>query len=128
MVIVTFRSLGGGDFAMDVNSDVLLRDLQEPLCRAFRQSFPSKKASLTIDGNAFCELNEKPFIDKESDINCNVTFAATDDPFFYDRADRGLKITLEEEVAHDQAVSDGSNDDLKAWVLKQRFPPFDDMM
>ena len=56
------------------------------------------------------------------DVICTVHFIDTDDPYFYDAADRkGIKPTLQEEVEYDDAVAAGDTiSDLEGWVSKKR--------
>ena len=113
--------------ALDVSRCASLADVQRDICRFFRQRFPATKASLLIDEATFYEFIDKPFLSCADGAVCTVIFADTDDPLFYDKADRlGMKIDLEELVAYDcaseAAARDGSPiEELEVWVLNRRF-------
>ena len=99
-----------------------LADVQQFLCRLYRQSFPAKKAVLTSDDNTYDAFVQYPFKTCNEGATFEVEFVDTDDPFFYDKADRiGMKIELEEEVAYDDAVAAGTaTTGIEAWVLARR--------
>ena len=78
------------------------------LCRLPRQSLPAKKAGLTSDDVLFDAFGQYPFKNCSEGATFEVEFMDTDDPFFYDKFDRGPKIELEEEVAYDDAVAAGT--------------------
>ena len=81
---------------MDVSKSVPLRDLQKPLCTAFRQRFPAMKADLVIRGKRWDCFHQMPLVDCEHGEEIEIIFEPTDDPYFYDVADRrGPKETLE---------------------------------
>ena len=109
---------------MEVERDFTLGDVQELLCLAFGKKFPKMKAVLTIDDEMFDEFMQKPFVNHEEGMTFDVEFGPTDDPFFYDVADRvHPKISLEDEVAFDEAVNRGEvpgDTCIKSWVIKQR--------
>ena len=105
----------------DIQRDSSLADVQQLLCRLYRQSFPAKKAVLTLEGNKYDVFVRSPFKHSNDGVTVEVEFVDTDDPFFYDKVDRGLKITLAEEVAHDDAVAAGMTINcIEAWVWARR--------
>ena len=118
MARVVFRC--GEDQVCDVPRGSSLRDVQKLLCRVFRQRFPAMKAILTIDGVTYDQFYKFPVF--VQDAICIVHFIETDDPFFYDLADRkGIKPTWQEEVEYDDAVAAGDTiSDLEGWVSKKR--------
>ena len=80
---------------MDVTKSISLRDLQKRLCTAFRQRFPAMKADLVIRGKRWDCFHQMPLVDCEHGEEIETIFAPTDDPYFYDLADRrGPKETL----------------------------------
>ena len=60
----------------------------------------------------------QPFLDCKDGEEIQVAFAQTDDPFFYDLADRrSHKISLEDEMAWEEARASGSTTlDLQDWL------------
>ena len=104
-----------------------LGDAQQHLCRTFRRRFPALKAVLmTTDGVRYDEVVQLPFVSCVEGAVFDVIFVDTDDPYRYDKMDRTRKkITLEEEVAHDEAVRMGATtEDLETWVCGLRDPMF----
>ncbi len=104
-----------------------LGDAQQQLCRAFRRRFPAMKAVLmTADGVKYDEFLQLPFENCVEGEIFDVIFMNTDDPYFYDKMDRARpKITLEEEVVHDEALNSGATTkDLQTWVRELRDPKF----
>ncbi len=104
-----------------------LGDAQQQLCRAFRRRFPAMKAVLmSADDVRYDEFLQLPFANCVEGEIFDVTFMDTDDPYFYDKMDRARpKITLEEEIAHEEAVKVGATtEDLQTWVRELRDPRF----
>ena len=104
-----------------------LGDVQQQLCRIFRRRFPAMKAVLQTAGDVrYDKFLQVPFKNCVEGEIFDVIFASTDDPYFYDKMDRSWpKITLEEEVAHDDAVNSGATtEDLETWVRELRDPKF----
>ena len=107
---------------MEIDRVSTLADVQQTLCRMFRKTFPMMKATLALEDHIFDEFIDKPFATCDGGVTFEVAFAPTDDPFFYDWMDRRApKVTLEDEIAYDEAVSSGEAvEDLRAWLIKQR--------
>ncbi len=120
MLRVSFRC-DGVEEPCEVARASSLADVQQLLCRLYRQSFPAKKAVLTSNGVLFDVFGQYPFKTcNEGDI-FEIESGKTDDPFFYDKFDRGPKIELEEEVAYDDAVAAGTaSTGIEAWVWARR--------
>ena len=75
---------------------------------------------LTSD-NTYDAFVQYPFKTCNEGAIFEIEFDKTDDPFFYDKFDRGPKIELEEEVAYDDAVAAGTaTTGIEAWVLARR--------
>ena len=120
MVRVAFQCAGVEE-SCEVERTSSLADVQQLLCRFYRQSFPAKKAVLTSDDVLFDAFGQHPFKNCSEGATVEVEFLDTDDPFFYDKADRiGMKIELEEEVAYDDAVAAGTTTCIETWVLGRR--------
>ena len=121
MVRIAFQCAGVEE-SCEVERTSSLADVQQLLCRFYRQSFPAKKAVLTSDDNTYDAFGQYPFKTCNEGATFEVEFVDTDDPFFYDKADRiGMKIELEEEVAYDDAVAAGTtNTGIEAWVSARR--------
>ncbi len=121
MVAVTFRN-GGQSWARAMDRRVRLRDLQRELCRRFHERFPVMKAVLTCGDAVFDEFSDLPLENCIDGDVLDVSFMTTNDPLFYDIADRvGTKVTLDEEVAYDDAVSEGlTADDIETWAAARR--------
>ncbi len=98
-----------------------LADVQQLLCRLYRQSFPAKKAVLTSD-NTYDAFVQYPFKACSEGAIFEVKFENTDEVLFYDKFNRiGMKIELEEEVAYDDAVAAGTtHTGIEAWVMARR--------
>ena len=119
MVRIAFQCAGVEE-SCEVDRASSLADVQQLLCRLYRQSFPAKKAVLTSD-NTYDAFVQYPFKTCNEGATFEVEFVDTDDPFFYDKFDRGPKIELEEEVAYDDAVAAGTtNTGIEAWVSARR--------
>ena len=80
------------------DNQVMLRDLQQVLCKAFKKSFPATMASLTVNGVLYDEFHQQPFKRDHPRDECVVEFKPTDNPLFYDIDDRTGKLTLEQEM------------------------------
>ena len=121
MVQAAFRCAGVED-SCEVARASSLADVQQFLCRLYRQSFPARKAVLTSDDNTYDVFGQYPFKTCSEGVTFEVEFVDTDDPLFYDKADRiGIKIELDEEVAFDDAVAAGTTTSgIEAWVLARR--------
>ena len=79
--------------------DIALRDLQQPLCKAFGKRFPAMQANVQIGNLFYDDFIQKPFADsailadardinEELKITVLVTFQPTTDPFWFDWYDR----------------------------------------
>ncbi len=99
-----------------------LRDMQRELCNKFGQRFPSTMAKLTVGGRLYDRFEDMPFVDcAEGVVTVEASFGPTDNPFFYDEADRRPGPTLEEEVLWEDAVATGGTTlDLTTWVASRR--------
>ena len=99
-----------------------LGEVQQLICRRFRRSFPSMKAMLTVEGKKYDEFVQCPFKMCRDRSVVEVRFIPTDDPHFYDVFDRvfRMKITLEEEMAWDDAIADGTTTDEMAVFVRSR--------
>ena len=81
-----------------------LRDLQQQLCRYYKEPFPSMLAKVTVLDKEFCDYMDMPFSrldeDEGAEIQVQVAFEKNiDEPFWHDWADRrAMKYTLEEEI------------------------------
>ena len=103
-----------------------LSDVQRMLCEHFHARFPVMKAVLKYGDVIYDEFSEKPFQNCIETATFEVDFIETDDPYFYDKADRcRLKVKLEEEVEYDDAVISGvaPASDLETWVRGRRAKP-----
>ncbi len=103
-----------------------LRGVQSALCRAFGQRFPVMQAYVTCRGVKYEEFSACPFTLLLHGEGVAVEFLQTDNPHFYDVADRQgqIRITLEEEVAYETAGDHAGDDNLPPltdWVLARRF-------
>ncbi len=120
MVRIAFQCAGVEE-SCEVERTSSLADVQQLLCRFYRQSFPAKKAVLTSDDVLFDAFCQYPFKTCSDGAIFTIKFENTDDPFFYDKFDRGPKIELEEEVAYDDAVAAGTaTTGIEAWVWARR--------
>ena len=70
---------------MVVERTMALRDVQETLCRAFRQRFPLMCASVVCAGTSFDEFNDMPFVGAEEGDEIPVSFSTTSDMYFFDK-------------------------------------------
>ena len=120
MLRVSFWCDGDED-SCEVARASSLADVQQLICRLYRQSFPAKKAVLTSNGVLFDVFGQYPFKTCNEGAIFEIEFDKTDDPLFFDKFDRiGLTIKLEEEVAYDDAVAAGTTTGIEAWVLGRR--------
>ena len=117
MIRALFRKQGGSEpRELEVDKRASLRLVQNLLCSVFAEHFPCMKASIVVRGELFASLMDRPFLNCEDGEEIEVQFSATDDPFFFDLADR-LKISLEDEMAWEEARASGSTTlDLSTWV------------
>ena len=126
-VSVRLRGGDGPESLCTVPRASSLGDVQQQLCRIFRRRFPAMKAVLqTAGGVRYDEFLQLPFVNCVEGEVFDVEFMDTDDPYHYDKIDRARpKITLEEELAHDEAVKVGATtEDLATWVCGLRDPKF----
>ena len=104
----------------------MVRDAQRMRCAQLRARFPAMKAVLKYGDVLYDEFSDKPFLNCLDSATFELDFIETDDPYFYDKADRcRLKVKLEEEVEYDEAVSSGAApvSDLETWVRGRRAKP-----
>ena len=115
---------------LPVNPGATLGGVQATLCKAFGQRFPAMRANVVCRGVKYDEFRDHPFALLLPGEGVGVEFSATDDPFFYDVADRGtrgqLRVTLEEEVLYEEALTSETPPSmcLDDWVLLRRFRSF----
>ncbi len=85
-----------------------------------------KAVLMTADGVKYDEFLQLPFANCVEGEIFDVIFMNTDDPYFYDKMDRARpKTTLEEEIAHEEAVKAGATtEDLRTWVCGLHDPKF----
>ena len=123
MARVAFKCAGVEE-SCEVERTSSLADVQQLLCRLYRQSFPAKKAVLNLE-ESLCDtydaFGQYPFKTCNEGAIFEIEFDKTDGPFFYDKFDRGPNIELEEEVAYDDAVAAGTaTTGIEAWVWARR--------
>ena len=87
-VLVSLRNMIGETAEIAVDSDVSLRELQALVCKLFHQRFPATKATLVVDHMVYDDFMHIPFKTCTGSVEATVTFAPTDDPYFYDLRDR----------------------------------------
>lgn len=109
----------------EVQPNTQLRDVQAALCKMFRQRFPSTMAVVLIDGVAFTSFQARPFVACAEGQEVLVHFQQSDDPFFYDLADRrGPRATVEDQFLFDAAVAGGDAaaeaQGLEQWAAARR--------
>ena len=85
---LNFRDEDGTERVFDVDATFTLAEVQRGLCKSFEQRFPFMKATLRVRGKLFDDFVAKPFLEAEEGDVITVSFMRTDDPFFYDVADR----------------------------------------
>ena len=122
MLRALFRKQGSEPRELEVEKRASLGHVQKLLCKVFAERFPCMKASVAVRGEHFASFLDRPFFNCEDGDEIEVAFSPTDDPFFYDYADRNShKISLEDEMAWEEARESGSTTlDLQAW-LRARF-------
>ncbi len=92
-----------------------LRAIQRDLCKHFHQRFPAMKAILKHGNEKYDEFSDLPFKHCREGAVLDVSFEKTDDPYLYDLADRvGPKMTFEEEIVYDAAMSTGKTVSIEA--------------
>ena len=118
MIRALFRKQDSEPRELEVEKRASLRQVQKLLCGVFAERFPGMKADVVVRGEHFGSFLDQPFIDCEDGEEIQVAFVPTDDPFFYDLADRGsLKVPLEDEIKWEAARESGSTTlDLEAWL------------
>ena len=87
-VIVTLTKLDGETAEIAVEPSTSLRDMQLLLCKLFHQRHPAMKATLIVGNDAYDEFIQVSFQNCAGAAMATVTFAPTDDPYFYDLRDR----------------------------------------
>jgi len=102
-----------------------LRDVQQELCGLFRRRFPAMKASVRANKTTFDSFGDQPFLKCADGESVEVMFSDTDDPYFYDIADRRApKITIEDEIEWDrQIAADDTTLSLEEWIRDRRAVP-----
>ena len=102
---------------------VRLRELQKYLCRAFKERFPAMMATITVSGKRFDDFNEQPLMNCSDGQLILIEFAQTDDPYFYDLADRKPpQFSIADELAWEQEFAHGLTTlNLTDWVATRRY-------
>ena len=105
--------------------DAQLRYVQQELCGLFRRRFPATKASIRTSKATYDSFADQPFLSCEDGERVEVIFSETDDPFFYDLADRRApKITIEQEIEWDmQIAANQTTLSLEDWIRDRRGVP-----
>ena len=88
MVKLIFREEAGLQHTCEVNKRTRLADVQRPICRLFKKRFPITKATLATRGGFFDEFMQQPFLETSDGDIVVVSFEQTDEPLFFDLADR----------------------------------------
>ena len=101
---LSFVDAAGNGVHLDATSDCLLRDLQRPLCMAFKKMWPITKAALIVNEKVYDEFSDQPFKEEfDATLPLTVVFSRTDDPYFFDLLSRRKsRKTLEEEMMEEQ--------------------------
>ena len=87
-MLVEVQGMAGKVAQIEVGFHTPLGQVQKALCSAFGQQFPAMKAMVGVGNEVFDEFIQTPFRTcTEGAVVC-VSFALTDDPFFYDLIDR----------------------------------------
>ena len=121
MITVAFRSVGDQVVAGSFPRVAKLRDMQRELYTKFSYLFPSTMAVLTVGDRLYDRFEDLPFADCVEGVPVEVSFRSTDNPFFFDEADRRPSPSLEEEALWEEAVGNGGTTlDLTAWVVLRR--------
>ena len=89
-VHVGLRLLSGERREINVDPNTSLRELQALVCKLFGKRFPAMKATLVVADNVYDEFIQEPFVTCSGSVEAIITFANTDDPYFYDLRDRRL--------------------------------------
>ena len=87
-VQVVLRQLNGEMREIAVDPSTSLRELQALVCKIFRKRFPAMKATLVVGDDVYDEFIQVPFRGCSGSVEAIITFADTDDPYFYDLRDR----------------------------------------
>ena len=101
---------------MEVPLDIYLRDLQQPLCKAFGVHFPAMQANVKVGEVLYDEFIQRPFMDfvimedkhdiiDGTTINALVTFESTSNSFWFDWNDRRGSKNYFNDVEHSEEVS-----------------------
>ena len=120
-MLVEFRH-GERRAELTVERTTMLRHVQQNLCALFGERFPLMKANLKVNDVTYDEFCDLPFAACDVDAVAAVTFASTDDPLFYDIADRcGIKATIEDELTWECETEKGITDlTFEDWVAARR--------
>ena len=82
-----------------------LRYLQKQICRAFGERFPRMAATLQVGREVYDDFAHVPFATGPPSGTCIVVFEDSNDPFWYDYADRkGKGPSLEDEMRQSAPV------------------------
>ena len=87
-VHVLLTKMNGETCEIIVDPRTSLRELQHTVCKLFHQRFPATKATLIVGECVYDEFIQSPFMHCVGAVAATVTFAPTDDPYFYDLRDR----------------------------------------
>ena len=87
-VQIVLRQLNGEMREIAVDPSASLRELQALVCKIFRKRFPAMKATLVVGDDVYDEFIQVPFRGCSGSVEAIITFADTDDPYFYDLRDR----------------------------------------
>ena len=87
-VTVKLCAVSGDAHELTVARCARLREVQEQICRLFRKSFPATKVCIAVGSHNYDEFLDMPFASCVDNAVLSVVFISTDDPYFYDLADR----------------------------------------
>lgn len=107
-----------------------LRDVQQELCISFKRRFPAMKANLVIEGKVWDDFHHQPFAKCEDGAQIVVEFVPTDDPYFYDVADRRRpKSSFHDDMQSKNTIDDVlAAPDLLSWEAPQAKWKFESSM
>ena len=122
MIRVAFMKQGSEPRELEVETGASLRQVQKLLCGLFAERFPVMKADVVVRGELFRNFMDHPFLECQDGDEIQVAFSLSDDPFFYDLADRrSPDVPLEQEIEWEEARANGSTTlDLQAWLGARR--------
>ena len=102
-----------------------LRNVQKEICSVFGERFPAMKADIVFGKAVFDSFIDRPFVACADGDVMEVRFQPSDDPYWYDFADRRMpKVSVDTDIEKEAAVTGAETSITPVeWDAPFRLPP-----